>query len=105
MSGQVRNELTRDHHGSYNSGQGVNPMATRIHKKATTTTANVNGKKSRKKAKPSVKEVNPLAKYVALLNEIDFSERGTPEELAENDLAMLKATEKMRKRANAIALD
>ena len=78
-------------------------MATQTRKKAKPTTASVNGKKSGKKAKSPAKEVNLLAKYVALLDKIDFSERGTPEELAENDLAMLKATEKMRKRANVIA--
>ena len=50
------------------------------------------------------KQPDPLLEYRALLDEIDFSERGTPEELAARDLDALKATAKMRRKANTIAL-
>lgn len=95
-------------------------MATRTRKKATPATVSTEGKKphgesllvsphavkvTRKAKMPSGNNANPLAEYCALLTEIDFSERGTPEELAESHLAMLKATVRMRKRANSIALD
>lgn len=50
------------------------------------------------------KYVEPLLEYRDLLNEIDFSERGTSEELAARDLSFLKATKKIRKRANTVVL-
>ena len=69
-------------------------MATRAQGKTTSKRANANGKYA-----------DPLLEYRALLDEIDFSERGTREEIAASDIAMLKATAKIRRRANAIALD
>ena len=63
------------------------------------------GKTTRKRANANGKCADPLLEYRALLDEIDFSERGTQEEIAASDIAMLKATAKMRRRANAIALD
>jgi hypothetical protein len=48
--------------------------------------------------------IDPLAKYKEIAKTIDFSEIGSDEELAAEELRVLKVTEKMRGRATAKVL-